>query len=270
MPWVIAGLAILVAAAGVGFWLVSRGGDDVGVITGAPEQPQHQAPPAGAAGFAELYVIAYLSGDGDELSRFYPGAPSLESMTAGAHVARHAAAVESVTVDDGYWLVTVAADVLDLTDAGYVAAGLSYFRVGVVDDGGRLVAVSLPSRVAAPPARPAPPRSLAAIGGEPAAPVSALIGDFLEALLTDGRDISMYVAADSGITAIRPAPYQAIAVRGLGEFEDGSVLTTVDAQTTSGAIDTMQYVVRVEDRGGELAVAELRAGPPRIEAGDGG
>lgn len=265
-PLIVAAVALLFAVGGVGFWLTTRdtpavANPNVGVATAELSRPA----PDGVAGFAELFVIAYLSGDQHDLATFLPAAPPLDAMTPGAHVVRHASVIEIADVSDQYWAVTLAADVLDLEPAGYISSGLSYFRVGVVDDGGRLVATALPSRVAAPPSRTAPPRSIEPAGAEPAVEVAALVGDFLEALLTGERDIGMYTAATSPIVDIRPAPYAAIAVTGIGRFSNGSILATVDARAPNGAIHTLQYVLRTVDEGGGVVVAELMAGPPQID-----
>lgn len=265
-PWIIGAAAVLVAAAGVGFWFMTRSNTTIPAQEAAATITTNV--PDGVAGFAELYVIAFLGGDPQEVAAFLPAAPALEAMTPGAHVVRHAAAVESAVAGDDYWTITVAADVLDLETAGYVATGLAYFQVGVVDDGGRLVATALPARVAAPSMRTAAPRFLESPQGDPTPEAAAVVGDFLEALLTDRRTISRYTTVASPIAPIRPAPYTAIAVTSLAAFADESIVVTVDAKAPNGAIDTLQYVVRFEHQGGELAVAELMAGPPRIDGGD--
>ena len=262
--WLIAGLAAAVAIGGVAYWWLSRSEP-----VATPDMPAATvvSPPAdGAAGFAELFVVAYLSGDAADISSFAPTA-STEAMTPGAHVVRHAAAIEVETAAPDYWQVLIAADVLDLTTAGYMAAGLQYFQVGVIDDGGRLVAAGLPARVAAPPARVAPPRSLQVPGNQASAEAAAIAGDFFEALLTGGRDLARYTSADSSIAAVRPAPYVAVVMTSLHQFDGGELLATVDAQNEHGAIHNLQYTLRLDE--GQTLVVELMAGPPPIDT-DGG
>ena len=266
-PWILAATALVVAVAGVGYWLMNRTDENPTSAAGASGPELTTTVPSGVGGFAELFVAAYLGGNPDDVAAFLPAAPSLDAMTPGAHVARHLATIDVTRVADGYWAATIAADMLELENAGYIAAGLSYFQVGVVDDGGRMVAVALPSRVAAPAIRTTPPRSIQAGDGEPTAEIGALSGDFIEALLTGGRDITRYTIPDSTIAAVRPAPYTAIAITAVSGFSDGSVMVTVDGQATNGAIDTMQYVLRLEDQGGGHRVAEVMAGPPQIDGG---
>ena len=125
-PWIVSLVALLVAVGGAGYWLTTRGAESVPVDVATADVPG--AVPSGVSGFAELFVIAYLDGGDQDLATFLPAAPVVEAMTPGAHAVRHASAIEIEAVSDGYWAVTVAADVLDLEQAGYLAAGLSYFR----------------------------------------------------------------------------------------------------------------------------------------------
>ena len=241
------------------------------VLRNQPTAPSEIAPeetaatvPAGVPGFAEMYLASYLTGTSEEIGEFMPGAPSVAAMTPAARYVTGTATMEVATVAPGYWLVVVAAAVLSLQDGTYHPAGLQYFQIGVVDDGGRLVAVALPARVAGPAPRPAPPRSLQVADGTPADEHAALVGDFLEALLTDRRDISHYLSPESDIASISPAPYVAISVKAVALYEDGSALATVDAQSAAGAVDSMQYIIRFSDEGPRPAVATLLAGPPAI------
>ena len=220
--------------------------------------------PAGVPGFAEMYVAAYLTGTAESINEFLPAAPSVTAMTPAARYVTRTATAELTHVADDYWRVVVAADVLVLENGTYSAAGLQYFQVGVIDDGGRLVAAALPARVAGPAPRPTPPRSLQIADATPTGEQASLAGDFLEALLTDRRDIERYVAPGSAIAAISPAPYEAISITALGLYGDGSALVTVDAQSAGGMIDSMQYVLRFSDEGRNESVAAMLAGPPSI------
>lgn len=256
------GAALLLVAGAIGYWFTQgRPGIDPAVeTTTLPPQT-----PVGVGGFAELYLATYLSGTATDLALFLPAAPNVEAMTPAARYVTQTATIEISATASDYWGVVVAADVLALDDGGYVPAGIQYYQVGVVNDGGRLVAAGLPSRVAAPPARSVAPRNLQTADGPPSDLQTALAGDFLEALLTGRRDIVRYTTADSGIEAPRPSPYTALLITSLESYADGTLLVTVDAQEHNGAIATLQYVLRVEDNGAGLAVAELLAGPPSID-----
>lgn len=259
LPWLLAAAATLLAIGGVAYWWLGAARSANPAAT--PEAFDIPVPADGAAGFAELFIVAYLSGDSADITTFAPTA-AVEAMTPGAHVVRHAAAVAVDTVAAGYWRVLIAADVLDLTAEGYVASGLQHFQVGVVDDGGRLVAAGLPSRVASPPLRAAPPRALQTAGSDAPAESAAIAGDFFEALLTGDRQLARYTSDESSIAAVRPAPYVAVAVTSLRQFDGGELLATLEAQNEHGAIHTLEYTLRLDDATG--LVAEVMAGPPPI------
>jgi len=263
VAWSLMAAAATITVAGIGY-RAFRGQSAVSTTTAEAAAPGAPPMPTGVPGFAEMFLASYLTGTSGAIDDFLPAPPPVTAMTpARRHVTR-TATMEVTAVDADYWRVVVAADVMTLEDGTYHPTGLQYFQVGVIDDGGRLVAVALPARVAGPAPRPAPPRALQVADGTPSAEQSALIGDFLEALLTDRRDIGRYVSPDSGIAAISPAPYQATSITSVALFGDGSALATVDARNADGSIDSLQYVIRFSDGGANPSVAELPAGPPPI------
>ncbi len=257
---IIAAAAIVVVGL-AGYWMLGEQPTSPPAIATGVTAP---TAPAGVPGFAEMYLASYLTGTSEEIGEFMPGAPSLAAMTPASRYVTGTATMEVATVAPGYWRVVVAAAVLSLQDGAYHPAGLQYFQIGVVDDGGRLVAVALPARVAGPAPRPVPPRALQVADGTPADEDAALVGDFLEALLTDRRDIRRYLSAQSDIAPISPAPYDSISITSLALYADGSALATVDAQSAAGAVDSMQYIIRFSAEGPSPAVAALLAGPPAI------
>jgi hypothetical protein len=260
--WSIMAVAATLVVVGVGYWML-REQSAPDAAAGTMSAPDAPATSVGVPGFAEMYLASYLAGTAEAIGEFLPGAPPLPAMTPAGRYVTRAATLEIATIADGYWRVMVAADVLTLQDGAYHAAGIQYFQVGVIDDGGRLVAATLPSRVAGPARRPAPPRNLQSADGAPTDAHLALVGDFLEALLTDRRDIERYVDADGGIDAISPAPYQTTVVTSIALYGDGSALVAVDARDAGGAVDSMQYVIRFSHEG-PLSVTGLLAGPPSI------
>jgi hypothetical protein len=243
----------------MGAWLLFSSG------TSVAEEPTavQERDPTGIAGFAEMYVAKYLTGDADQIGEFLPATPPLAAMTPAAHYAARTVAIEITEVGPSYWAVLVVADVLEREDAGYVSAGLQHFKVGMVDDGGRLVAAALPSRVAAPPSRRSAPRSLATAEATPDDAVAALVGDFLEALLLGDRDLARYVLADSRISAVAP-PYAVLAITSLAAYADGSVRAVVEAGAPAGPAVTMEYFLRIDHASGRPLVAEVLPGPPSI------
>jgi hypothetical protein len=260
--WSIMAAAVVLMAGGVGYWLLRRPPAPE-TATGTASVAGVSAMPTGVPGFAEMFLASYLTGASDSLGEFLPGAPPLTAMTPAVHYVTRTAAMEVTRIGADYWRVIVAADVLTLSEGAYHPAGLQYFQIGVVDDGGRLVAVALPARVGGPAPRPTAPRVLQVADWTPTDEQTALVGDFLEALLTDRRDLERYVSPGSAIDPISPAPYQTVSVASVALFGDGSALVTVDAQA-GGAIDSMQYVIRFSNEGARPSVAELLAGPPPI------
>lgn len=256
--WIMACTALVIAAA-LAAWLLLSSGSPVAAASSA--EPTRSE--TGIAGFAEMFVAEFLSGESDAVAEFLPAAPPLSAMAPAAHYAARTAAIEIDYTGPGYWSVVVAADVLTLDGAGYVPAGLQHFQVGVVDDGGRLVAAGLPSRVAAPPPRRAAPRQLAIADVAPSDAVTALAGDFLEALLLGDRDISRYVSVGSQISPVAPT-YAGLAITSLSSYADGTVRAIVDATSPRGLAVTMEYVLRIDQATGEPLVAAILPGPPSI------
>jgi hypothetical protein len=246
-------------AAALGAWLLFNSGTSVAEAPNAVQERDT----TGVAGFAEMYVAKYLNGDADQIGEFLPAPPPLAAMTPAAHYAARIAAIEIAEVEPGYWAVLVVADVLEREDAGYVSAGLQHFKVGVVDDGGRLVAAGLPSRVAAPASRRAKPRSLATAEATPDDAVAAVVGDFLEALLLGDRDLARYATTDSRISAVA-FPYAILAITSVSGYADGSVRAVVEAGGLAGPAVTMEYFLRIDHTSGGPLVAEVLPGPPSI------
>lgn len=262
--WVLIG-ALVVASAGGAYWFWRASGESVeDRSTGPAAAAAAGAVPAGVGGFAEMYVAAFLTGSADDLARFLPASPEMDEMTPAMRYVTRANTLEAAPVGPDYWSVLVAADVLTLAADGYEASGLQHYRVAVVDDGGRYVAAALPARVAGPAPRQAAPRSLQEPGGATTDQEAALVGDFLEALLTGQRDLGRYVAPEALITPIVPAPYTGFSITSLGRYGTGAVLATVVAQEPAGAAATLQYVLRIVDHSSGPVVADLLPGPPPI------
>ncbi|WP_312897594.1 conjugal transfer protein [Kitasatospora kifunensis] len=232
----------------------------------ARQQPPVAAPATGsqgAAGFAQLFVAAYISaGDGDQtkLTPFFPGATDLRLEGAsGQRRGDQLTVVRLRQSDRDIWSVTVAAHVTTVTGASAGADGASpaadssagattapaaaagsagsvhYFQVPVATapaGGGAsgYVALAMPAEVAAPPRIQAP----ALVYGPwrpalPGDPLTAAVTEFLTSYLTGTGDLTRYLSPGTQLTAISPAPYTALAVDELaveGE-QSGTQLTTV-------------------------------------------
>ncbi|MEU2602851.1 hypothetical protein ABZ669_38315 [Streptomyces hirsutus] len=166
----------------LGAWALVASGPVFGVLallgSSGPAQgvakPVAAAAPAsqtGPAGFAELFVAAYLqAGQGSErdLAPYYSGSVVL-SVKPGTRTATQSTVIASRDVQPGYWSITVAADVTTQDNKGKGKAkplGVQYFRVGIQATGPAgadgtatsaaamtgYAATSLPAQVAAPSA----------------------------------------------------------------------------------------------------------------------
>ncbi|MFJ5680305.1 conjugal transfer protein [Streptomyces sp. NPDC093097] len=242
------------------------------------------------AGFAELYVAAYLNaGSGDaaveEVAAYYPPARGMSWETStsasGAAAARSVSAVRVRQVASGYWSVTVAAR---LDHRGKGAGRVRYFQVPVraVGKAGaeRWVAVALPAEVAAPMARAGSAPDLAygaAHAPTSSDPAAATVQGFLGAYLAGRGDVERYLSPGATVRAIRPAPYSAVTVtqiseHGSGPAEGAAAQVPPDGVTRHLLVDVagerpgaggrpMTYALELRSRGGRWEVAALEVAP---------
>lgn len=224
-------------------------------------------PPPGLGGYAELYVATWLTSGGEDaaLDLFLPGGADLSAMQPRQRYVTRAATVEVIQHQPRLWTVTVAADVLELVDGGYVPAGLEHYQVGIAVDGIRFAALGLPARVAAPePARF--PASLLALDEPLPDSLLATTTGFLEALLTGDGNLSRFAAAGSGISPVDPPPYTRVDIVASGGCASGSAVVlrvTVDATTGGGRTHIMDYTLEASEASG---VWEILAMIPAVTA----
>ncbi|MET9535774.1 conjugal transfer protein [Streptomyces sp. NPDC006649] len=252
---------------------------------------------AGPAGFAALYVTAYVAaGQGTEssLSPFFPGARDLSlSAKPGSQKAQQVDAVQVKEVSTGYWSVTVAARIPGAADAkngsesdqGRRVAGrdgvLRYFQVPVRSAAsGALVASALPAEVSALDAG-APPEldyGLAAPAQSSDAAVKTLQG-FLSSYLTGGSDLDRYLSPRTALSPVSPAPYTRVQITQLAErgtdepgsswpagksLPDGArrrLLVTADATGSDGQARPLTYAISLKARAGRWEISSLDAAP---------
>ncbi|MDQ0847630.1 conjugal transfer protein [Streptomyces sp. V1I6] len=232
---------------------------------GPPQKTPAQAAPAttgaqGAAGFAQLFVAAYIeAGEGDQvkLAAYYPDATGLRlEGDPRRRTAEQLTVVRLRQTDRAVWSVTVATRVTDTKatadpserdrsddkgDAKTAAArAVRYFQVPVATAptaGGAsgYTALAMPAEVAAPEQIKAP----ALVYGPmrpalPADPRTQAVTEFLTAYLTGAGELDRYLAPGTQLTAIAPAPYTGIAVDSLAiEGEKGTEpVTTVPGDGT--------------------------------------
>ena len=249
-----AGLWVLVALAGAGGLraLVWRG------------SPVPAAAPAGVAGFAEMYVAAYLeAGAGQEqtLRPYYPAAVDLHDVIPSSRYAARTAAVASSEPSPGYWAITVGAEVLVAARGGYVRAGTHFYRVGVMSATGPLVATSLPAEVPAPTPTTLPPLRLRHLAPPSGDASSAAVQQFFDAYLAGHGE------PGAGLRAVIPPPFTSVAVTGIAMSPSGqSGVQTVEAEVAGADADglktVLDYSFQLAERNGAWAVTSLLPAAP--------
>jgi hypothetical protein len=270
---------VLQQAARAGLWgAVAIGclGGIVGLVGQASPPPAPTAAPvaddsgvpAAVAGVAERAVGAWLSAtettNAEELAILFIEPPLTRVEERATLVTEDVATVAGQLQMEGYWSVTVAADVVETrpapdadaaatdplggssegvdpgpvadegTDAGAVGddgpvRATWYIQVGIVGDvSGGLRALTTPSILPGPPGTlPESWRSSANPLGtaSPEDPVTSTIQGFLQALLADGGDPQRYLASGLSIEAASPPMFESVEVTGI------AVDTLEDGQT---------------------------------------
>lgn len=176
--------------------------------------------PAPVAGMAETAVEEWLApgepdedegeSDGERLDELFIERPSTTDVEAGRLSVQDITTVAGHRLDDGYWTVTVAAEVVEIVDDVAQPATVWYVDVGIVGDPeGGLAALTTPAVVPAPPGVSTDLRPSAPLPGPPAEddPVAGTVEGFLNALLAGDGDPSRYLAPRVTMTAANPAPF---------------------------------------------------------------
>ncbi|SEB59063.1 conjugal transfer protein [Streptomyces sp. TLI_105] len=265
------------------------------------------APPApaasggqGAAGFARLFVAAYLSaGRGDEpkLAAYYPSAADLQlDGVSGRHRGEQLTVVRLRQTDTPVWSVTVAARVTGAqptatpstqpsasSSPSAAADAVRYFQVSVATAPGAggttaYTALALPAELAAPERAKTPELVYGAMHPAlPTDPRTQAVTSFLTAYLTRaGAQLDRYLAPGTRLTAPSPAPYSGIAVDQLaaegeagGELVvsvpgDGTtlhLLVTLRATGQDGVRLPLAYALTLKARAGRWKIASLDGAP---------
>lgn len=284
---------LLLAGPLLGCWALASATTPVAVPTRA-EAPRAQPASSDAvapAGFAELYVAAYVKANGrdadaEELATYYPAARSRSwSGGGGAERAESASAVQVRQVSAGYWSVTVAARITGSSkNAG--SGRVRYFQVPVRATGGRgasgWTAAALPAEVAAPTGSKgvAPELSYGSAHAPLASdPAVQTVRGFLAAYLTGRGELDRYLSPGTTLHAVRPAPYTAVTVtqiadHGHGPAEGAEAQVPPDDVQRRLLVDVegegegehtssrpMTYAIELRSRDGRWEVASLEAAP---------
>ncbi len=287
----------------LGAWALVASGPVFGVLallgSSGPAQgvakPVTAAAPAsqtGPAGFAELFVAAYLqAGQGSErdLAPYYSGSVVL-SVKPGTRTATQSTVIASREVQPGYWSITVAADVTAQDDKGKAKRlGVQYFRVGIQATGPAgaggtassaaamtgYAATSLPAQVAAPSAlKPGALAYESDRGSSSTDPAVETARGFLTAYLAGTSELDRYTSPGASVQAISPAPYAAVKVTGVKDDAssagqqkvpaDGTVLhqlVQVDATDQAGSPVSLSYALTLKSRAGRWEVSSVDDAP---------
>ncbi|MEV6735311.1 conjugal transfer protein [Streptomyces sp. NPDC051364] len=252
----------------------------------------------GAAGFASLFVAAYLSaGRGDEpkLAAYYPPAASMQLDGVSAkHRGEQLTVVRLRQTDTSVWAVTVAARVTGAQPSpapatqpdaspSQSADAVRYFQVPVATApaaGGATAytALALPAEVAAPERAKTPELVYGAMRPAlPSDPRTQAVTSFLSAYLTKaGAELDRYLAPGTRLAAPSPAPYSGIAVDQLAvEGETGGepvvsvpgdgttlrLLVTLRATGQDGVRLPLTYALTLKARAGRWEIASLDGAP---------
>ncbi len=251
------------------------------------EQPGDDAAvPAPVAGVAELAVGEWLTATDDDeerLDALFVESVSLRGVDTERLSVDGLTTVAGRQVEEGYWAVTVAADVVELpasatadatgeppaptTTTWYVEVGV----VGAVDGG--LSALTTPAVLPAPPAVADDWRGTTGTSGRtPDAndPVVATVQGFLAALLTGEGDPSRYLAPGESIAAADPAPFTELTVlqMAITDVDDtrARAWTQVQVTTPGGSRQVVAYEVLVAQRVDRWDVVEISGVPTGIDA----
>ncbi|GGS35741.1 hypothetical protein Snoj_29190 [Streptomyces nojiriensis] len=252
----------------------------------------------GAAGFASLFLAAYLSaGRGDEpkLAAYYPPASSLQlDGVSGQRQGEQLTVVRLRQTDTSVWAVTVAARVTGAqsalapsaqpgTSLTPAADPVRYFQVPVATAPGAggvtaYTALALPAEVAAPERAKTPELVYGAMHPAlPTDPRAQAVTSFLSAYLTKaGAELDRYLAPGTRLSAPSPAPYSGVAVDQLAvEGETGGepvvsvpgdgttlrLLVTLRATGQDGVRLPLTYALALKARAGRWEIVGLDGAP---------
>ncbi|MGW0632058.1 conjugal transfer protein [Streptomyces sp. NPDC002758] len=227
------------------------------------------------AGYAQLFISAWLRSSADDatsaqalLAQSMAPDVDLPDPTADAQLAPQlVTAVRSAQRDGGAWLVTVAAQ--------YANGSVRYYAVPVTADrSGTSFAVTGAPGVVAGPARAEVPKSPYGVT-VPEGDLSSAVGEFLAAYLTRAGEVDRYLAPGVQLSAISPAPYQAVVVQQVSAVEEAAaagqvpaagtevrVLAQVEARGVGGRWP-LSYELLLKARSGRWEVAALESGGAR-------
>lgn len=283
-------------------------GSDEPVV--ADSEVEGEVVPAPVAGVAEQAVEAWLlfssddgGGDEERLQRLYVEPPDTGEVFTDTLSLMDVTTVAGERMDEGYWSVTVAADVIEaLPNAGADADGDGvpdgtssddgdgagagagggaaddvtemstwYVEVGIVGEVGKgLRALTTPGVLPAPPGVESPWRPVYSdtYTPEPDDDLASAAEGFLNALLAGNGDPSRYLAPHVDMRAADPAPFAELQIDEMAaeEGDDGEVRVWVQATATTRGevVHVVAYELEVVERVDRWEVREIW-GAPTVE-----
>lgn len=268
--WLAVGLG---AVGGAVALLGLSGGEAEAVVVDADDQVAGAAAvPAPVTETAEMAVETWLTATEDDaglLDGLFVEEVALRPADDGTQVeVGRLTSVAAHLVEEGYWVVTVRADVVESVGGEARPPAAWYVEVGIVGDvGAGLAALSTPGVVPAPPAsfegwassRP----TLSAPDDDD--PVAATVEGFLRAVLTGQGDTSPYLAPGAVITGASPPPFADVAISQMAtEEQDGGELhvwVDVVATTPAGREQPASYELVASPRADGWEIASLWGAP---------
>jgi hypothetical protein len=234
----------------------------VGLVRQEPtaQVPTNDAPttlPAGADGFAELAVSAWLSSTPttqSEATAFFIGDVPVPAIADGLVVGQISAVGWRASEDDT-WAITVAA-VFETADG--LQRSIWYLEVTVIGEAGRYQAAGAPALL--------PSRLVSS--GQPGRsfdrpmtsdPIAVTVSGFLDSFLAANGDVARYAAPGSNISAVVPTPCASTSLRGI-ETQASTDTARVHAQVECSAGDdawTFEYEVVLGLRDGRWEVRSV-------------
>lgn len=227
---------------------------------------------AGAEGFAELLVAAFLNAD-EDASPAVVGSSETQSLRV---MDQEWWAVRTVSfgaeeLAPCYFAVTVAAEIR-ARDSGsseqpsWVPVGIRFYTVGVVETESGWAAAGPPTLVAAPPREARPDLLVRRLDGlREMAGLEEAVSRFLAAYLTGEGELARYVAPGSALTAVLSPPLTSVEMLEAGSVSaaEGTrqVVVLVEGRDKAGRVQVLQYALVVAQREGRWEVLELLPAP---------
>lgn len=226
-----------------------------------------------AESFAEEFVVTYLSassGQQERLGEYVGGGQQINLPATGRQVSDPIVVFTSRNLSTeafDVWSVTVSVRVAKA--AGGASGNREYYRVSVsVAADGRRRALAVPAAVESPG------RGIDLVlgyqnpcGAE--SPLAQVASGFLSTYLTGSGDIARYTIPNSGIAALRPAPFTSVETTTVASDDGGCgvggtnarVLVTINPKTGSGAAPTLAYPLTMIQTAGQWQVEYLDSMP---------